>query len=127
MTRAIITADQLVAAGAYCEELDRFREKFGDQTIVTVKKAVKVALLFNWWWVERLLDEEGKVEFDRACKAAWEERRNRHAKVWAERRAGAMTRREHKCAYAAAHTDYRRAVAAAWAAAYIATVERRKA
>jgi hypothetical protein len=98
MTKPIITKQMLIDADACSDQVDLFEEIFGDSVIVTIKRAEKVANLFDWNWAEQLLDAQGRAEYDRAAAAAWAEYSRVEAPAWAE---------------------YWRVIAAAWATAFI--------
>jgi hypothetical protein len=98
MIKPIITKQMLIDADAYCEQLDLFEKTFGDSVVVTIKRAEKVANLFNWGWAVRLLDAQGQAEYSRV-------------------RATALT--ELDPAKAPARAEYWRVIAAAWATAFI--------
>jgi hypothetical protein len=80
-----------------------FEKTFGDSVVVTVKRAEKVAHLFDWGWATRLLDAQGWAEYERAEADAWAEWERARAPAWAK---------------------YQRAKAAAWATAFIAMHKR---
>jgi hypothetical protein len=99
MSKPIITKQMLIDADACAEQVDLFEETFGDSVVVTVKRAEKVAAsFFHWDLAIRLLDAQGRAEYERAAAAAWAECE----------RVGAS-----------ALPEYGRAMATAWATAFI--------
>jgi len=104
VTKPIITKQMLIDADACTSQVDLFEETFGDSVVVTVKRAEKVAHLFEWGWAIRLLDAQGQAENMRAAAAASAE----------YRRVEAAARAEYNCVTAAAFVEYKRVEAAAW-------------
>jgi hypothetical protein len=114
MTKPIITKQMLIDADAFTEQVDLFEETFGDSVVLTVKRAEKIAALFHWDLAIRLLDAQGRAEYESAAAAAWAE----------YHRATAPAEAEYERVTAPALAEYNRAVAAAWATAFIAMHKR---
>jgi hypothetical protein len=93
----------LIDAKARTSQVDLFEKTFGDSVVVTVKRAEKVAALFDWDLAAQLLDAQGWAEYIRAADAAQAEL----DRVKADGRA-----------------EYKRVEAAAWATAFIAMHKR---
>jgi hypothetical protein len=98
MSKPIITKQMLIGADAFTEQVDLFGRTFGDSVVVTLKRAEKVAALFHWDLAIRLLDAQGRAEYQRAAAAA---------------------RAEYMRGEASALAEYGRAMATAWATAFI--------
>jgi hypothetical protein len=98
MSKPIFTKQMLIDADACPSQVDLFEKTFGDSVVVTIKRAEKVAALFRWGWAIRLLDAQGRAEFDRATATALAEFKRVEAAAWPE---------------------FNRARAAAWATAFI--------
>jgi hypothetical protein len=98
MSNTIMTKQMLIDAEACSNQVDLFEKTFGDSVVVTVKRAEKVAHLFDWDLLIRLLDAQGRAEYDRAKAPA---------------------RAEYRRVIAAADAEYDRAIASAWATAFI--------
>ncbi len=109
MTKPIITKQMLIDADACPRQVDLFEKTFGDSVVVTVKRAEKVAHLFQWEWAIILLDAQGQAEYDRATAPAWAEYKRVTAPAWAE----------YKRVTAPALAEYERVIATAWATAFI--------
>jgi uncharacterized membrane protein YqiK len=96
-----------------------------------VKRAEKVAHLFDWEWATRLLDRQARAEYKRATATALAEFKRVEAAAWAEydraratalaeyKRVEATARAEYDRAKAAARAEYKRVIAPAWATAFI--------
>ncbi len=84
MSDTIITKQMLIDAGAYCDQVDLFEKTFGDSVSVTVKRAEKVAQLFQWGWAIRLLDAQGRAKYYCATAPAWAEYHRARATASAE-------------------------------------------
>jgi cell division septum initiation protein DivIVA len=142
MSKPIITKQMLIDADACPSQVDLFEKTFGDSVIVTVKRAEKVAALFDWEWSTRLLDRQGRAEYkrvtaaaraeyDRVMTPASAEFKRVEAPALAEYaratapagaeydRATATAGAEYDRARAAALAEYDRAAAPAWATAFI--------
>ena len=98
MSKPIITKQMLIDAKARTSQVDLFEKTFGESVVVTVKRAEKVAALFDWDLAAQLLDAQGWAEYIRAADASWA---------------------EYSRAIAPAFADYNRTTAAAWATAFI--------
>ena len=98
MSKPIITKQILIDAKARTSQVDLFEKTFGESVVVTVKRAEKVAALFDWDLAAQLLDAQGWAEYIRAADAAFAE----YLRV--EAPAGA---------------EYERVIATAWATAFI--------
>ena len=98
MSKPIMTKQILIDADACSDQVDLFEKTFGDSVVVTVKRAEKVAALFDWGWAAQLLDAQGRAEYDRAKAPA---------------------RAEYRRVIAAADAEYDRAIASALATAFI--------
>jgi hypothetical protein len=133
----------LIDAKACTSQVDLFERTFGDSVVVTVKRAEKVAALFQWLWATRLLDAQGRAKYERVIAAAWAEydrvtapalaeyhrvraaaaaeyNRVGGATAWAEyKRVGATEWAEYRRVLEAARAEYERVIAAAWATAFI--------
>jgi hypothetical protein len=70
MSKPIITKQMLIDADACPSQVDLFERTFGDSVVVTVKRAEKVAALFDWEWAAQLLDAQGQAEYERVEAAA---------------------------------------------------------
>ena len=89
-----LTVDDLKQALACKDQVDLFREHFGDGGTVTLAKVRKVAALFNWdWAAQHLLSPKSRAEYKRATAPAWA---------------------EYQRATASALAEYKRAIAPAW-------------
>ncbi len=122
MSKPIVTKQMLIDAKACPNQVDLFERTFGDSVVVTVKRAEKVAALFDWGWAIRLLDAQGQAENMRAAAAASAEYGRAIAAASAEYkrdRADASAWAEYRRVEAAAWDEGRRARAAAWATAFI--------
>ncbi len=142
MIKPIITKQMLIDADACSDQVDLFEEIFGDSVVVTVKRAEKVAQLFQWGWAAQLLDAQGRAEYSRveapalaeykrveaAARAqykrviatAWAELDRVIAPAWAEyHRVIATALAEYKRVIAPALAEYGRVIAVAWATAFI--------
>ena len=116
MSKPIITKQMLIDADACPEQVDLFEEIFGDSVVVTISRAKKVARLFDWVWATRLLDAQGRAEYDRVKAPAWDELDRAIAPAWAEYlRATATALAEFNRVKAPAWAKYQRADATAWA------------
>jgi hypothetical protein len=109
MSKPIMTKQMLIDADACSDQVDLFEKTFGDSVVVTVKRAEKVAHLFDWEWAAQLLDAQGRAEYDRVEAAAWAE----------YDRVEAPARSEYRRVIEAARAEYERAKATAWATAFI--------
>ena len=109
MSRPIITKQMLIDAGACRDQVDLFANKFGDSVIVTVKRAEQVVDLFDWDWAARLLDRQGRPEYERVRATAL-------AKY---QRVIATADAEYGRVKATALAEYWRVIATAWASAFI--------
>ena len=120
MTKPIITKQMLIDAGAYCDQVDLFEKTFGDSVVVTVKRAEKVAQLFQWEWAAQLLDAQGRAEYHRATAPALAEYKRVDAAALAEyHRVEATALAEYQRVIAPALAEYNRVIATAWATAFI--------
>ena len=95
----------LIDADACPRQVDLFEKTFGDSVVVTVKRAEKVAALFDWEWAAQLLDAQGRAEYSRVIAAALAE----------YRRAADAARAEWERVIEAARAEYERVIEAAWA------------
>ena len=120
MSKPIVTKQMLIDEGACPSQVDLFEETFGDSVVVTIKRAEKVAHLFDWDWAEQLLDAQGRAEYRRATADASAECLRVMAAAQAELYlAKAAAGAEYTRATAAAWAEYHRAAASAWATAFI--------
>ena len=112
--KAVLTLKQLIDAGACQDQVDLFRQEFGDSVNVTVAKARRYAGRFDFAWAARcLLDAPARAKYDKAHNAAraalWAKYEKAHDAALAEYgkvRAGAR---------AALWAKYEKALDAAWA------------
>jgi hypothetical protein len=104
----------LIDADTCSDQVDLFEKTFGDSVVVTLKRAEKVAHLFDWEWASCLLDAQGRAEYWRVMAPALAE----YERVMAPALA------EYWRAIAAAWAEYTRVIAAAWATAFIAMHKR---
>ena len=109
MSKPIITKQMLIDAAAFTEQVDLFEEIFGDSVVVTLKRAEKIAALVHWDLAIRLLDAQGRAEYESAAAAALAE----------YHRATAAARAEYQRVILAAWAEYWRVIATAWATAFI--------
>ncbi len=109
MSKPIITKQMLIDADACPSQVDLFEKTFGDSVVVTVKRAEKVAALFQWEWASCLLDAAAQPEYSRVIAAAWAE--------YCRARAAALA--EYRRVIIAAWAEYKRVIAIAWATAFI--------
>jgi hypothetical protein len=109
MSKPIVTKQMLIDAKARTSQVDLFEKTFGDSVVVTVKRAEKVAALFDWDLAAQLLDAKGQAEYKRAKAPARAE----------YMRATAAVNARYKRATAPASAEYKRDTAAAWATAFI--------
>jgi cell division septum initiation protein DivIVA len=63
MSKPTTTKQMLIDAKACRKQVDLFEKTFGDSVVVTIKRAEKVAHLFQWDWGTRLLDAQGRAEY----------------------------------------------------------------
>jgi len=116
VSKPIFTKQMLIDADACPSQVDLFEKTFGDSVVVTVKRAEKVAALFQWEWASCLLDAAAQPEYSRVIAAAWAEYCRARAAAWAEYcRARAPALAEYCRARAPALAEYRRVIIAAWA------------
>jgi hypothetical protein len=79
-----ITYQQLVALGACADQLEKFRELFGDSTDIKPELA-EYASTFDWDWIARkTLPASAQAEFERVRSAAQAEYERVIAPEWAE-------------------------------------------
>jgi hypothetical protein len=120
MSKPIMTKQMLIDAKACPNQVDLFERTFGDSVVVTVKRAEKVAALFQWEWASCLLDAAAQPEYSRVIAAAWAEYCRARAAAWAEYcRARAPAVAEYRRVIIAAWAEYKRVIAIAWATAFI--------
>jgi hypothetical protein len=130
MSKPIITKQMLIDAKAFTEQVDLFEEIFGDSVVVTLKRSEKVAALFHWDLAIRLLDAQGRAEYQRAMTparaeyqrvdvAALAEYMRATTPAWAGYKRAKAPLAEYRRATADAGAEYDRAAAAAWATAFI--------
>jgi hypothetical protein len=145
MSKPIVTKQMLIDAKACPNQVDLFERTFGDSVVVTVKRAEKVAALFDWDLAAQLLDAQGwgeylrveaaaRVELDHAKAAARAEYERAKATASAEYwrvEAAPLTKykrsvsaivsalAEYHRVIATARAKFERAIAAAWATAFI--------
>ena len=112
-SKPIITKQMLIDAKACPEQVELFEEIFGDSVVVTLKRAEKVAHLFDWEWAIRLLDATAQPEYMRATADAFAKYERAIVAARAEL-ARTLDR-----AKEAARDEYRRVGAPAWATAFI--------
>ena len=125
---AIFTLKMLTDAQACSEQVNKFRDTFGDSVNVTVARARKVADKFDWDFAVRFLDDEGKAEYERVNgPASAEYQRVRGAALAEYQRVSGAALAEYQRVNGPALAEYQRVSGAAWASAYIATCKRRKA
>ena len=98
MSKPVITKQMLIDADACRNQVNRFEETFGDSVTVTVKRAEKVANLFNWDCVTRFLDAPASAEYQRG---------------------NALASAEYQRVIETASAERRRVTAIAWALAFI--------
>jgi uncharacterized membrane protein YqiK len=116
MTKPIMTKQMLIDADACSDQVDLFEEIFGDSVVVTVKRAEKVAQLFQWEWAAQLLDAQGRAEYSRVEAPALAKYKRVEATALAEyHRVEATAWAEYKRVIAPVLAEYNRATAAAWA------------
>jgi cell division septum initiation protein DivIVA len=124
--KAIFTKQQLIDARACQEQVDLFERTFGQEVNVTVKRAIKVASLFDWDFAKRFLSPTAWAGYDRAKATARAEYDRALATARAEyNRAMATAWAGYDRAKATAWAEYNRAMAPAWAEGYIATCNER--
>jgi hypothetical protein len=106
-------------ASACSDQVDLFRERFGESVDVTEATCLAVADLFDWYWAAaHLLPAPALAEFDRATATAHAEYLRATATDWAEYyRATATTHAEYQRAVAPARAEYARAQALSFARA----------
>jgi hypothetical protein len=144
MTKPIVTKQMLIDAKACGHQVNLFEKTFGDSVVVTIKRAEKVAHLFQWDWAIRLLDTQGRAEYSCGIEAARAElkrakapARDKYIRVIAAaaaeyRRVGggvtarnkysrviAASRAEYSRVEAPAFVKFNRVIATAWATAFI--------
>jgi hypothetical protein len=113
MTKPIMTKQMLIDADACTDQVDLFERTFGDSVVVTVKRAEKVANLFDWNWAIRFLDAQGRAEYHRAMTAAGAEYNRVMVDASAEYKR-VMADAFDDLAKKAAWAEYRRATVPAW-------------
>ena len=84
-TSRILTLDQLIQAKACQEQVNLFKELFGSEVKVTVRKAQSVASKFDWnFAAAHLLSSSGYTEYDKVRAPALSEYKKVCAPAWAE-------------------------------------------
>ena len=73
MDKPIITKQMLINRGACRDDVDLFEQTIGDSVIVTVKRAEKVANLFDWYGARCLLDSTALAKYQRDTAQADDE------------------------------------------------------
>ena len=131
MSEPIITKQMLIDKGACLDQVALFEQTFGDSVIVTIKRAEKVAHLFDWSWGSHLLDATARAEYQRVTAPALAEYQRViatalaeyervTATAWAEYQCmTAAARAEYERVTATARAEYQRVTAPAWALAFI--------
>ena len=120
MSKPIMTKQMLIEADACTSQVDLFEKTFGDSVVVTIKRAEKVAHLFDWTWAARFLDAPAWAEYRRVVAPAWAEYLRVKATALAEfNRAKATAWAKYKRVEATAWAEYKRVEATAWATAFI--------
>jgi hypothetical protein len=109
MSEPIITKQMLIDADACSDQVDLFEKTFGDSVTVTIKRAEKVANLFDWDWATWFLDAPASAKYKRVQAPAWAECQ----------RVNATARTEYQRVNALALDEYQRVTAIAWASAFI--------
>ena len=68
-----ITLDQLIAANACRSQREEFSRLFPTgKARVTIKRAVSLASVFDWYWAAKhLLTPEGRAAYEAATSEAW--------------------------------------------------------
>ena len=67
-----LTVRQLMDAGACNEQVEHFRERFGDEIEVTEALAIEHASEFDFGWAaEHLLTAQALAEYERVRAPAW--------------------------------------------------------
>jgi hypothetical protein len=84
MSEPIITKQMLIDAKAFRDQIDLFEKTFGDSVVVTVERAEKVAIMFDWDCAARLLDATARAEYWRVKATALAERKRVKAPAWRE-------------------------------------------
>lgn len=92
----VLTIKQLEDIGACRSQIEKFRNLFGDSVSVTIELAVEHADDFDWFWGRRLLGRDVMARFVHYDQAIC-------CSVYVE----------------TSYSKYIRALASAWAAAYI--------
>ena len=82
MSKPIITKQMLIDAHACSDQVYLFEKTFGDSVVVTVKRAEKVAHLFDWNWAGHLLDAPARAEY-RPLLTGFAEYKRVKATAWA--------------------------------------------
>jgi hypothetical protein len=83
MREPVITKQMLIDAHACSKQVDLFEKTFGDSVVVTVERAEKVAIMFDWDCAARLLDATARAEYWRVKATALAERKRVNATAWA--------------------------------------------
>jgi hypothetical protein len=115
MKKRMITIEQLRNADACSEQVELFRELFGERTYVTEAKAQRFATKFNFEWAKKLLTAQAWEAYSKATAPA------RKAYI----KAIAPAREAYIKAIAQEQDAYEKAIAQAWARAYINDVPAR--
>jgi hypothetical protein len=119
MSKPIVTKQMLIDADACPSQVDLFEKTFGESVVVTVKRAEKVAALFDWDLAAQLLDAQGWAEYIRAADAALAEYKRVQAPAATEydRVRAAAWAEYNRVGGATAWDEYNRVIAPAWATA----------
>lgn len=137
MSQAIFTLEQLEAGDACDYACQLFQKIFGKEVVVDEKTALRVALLFNWEWGARLLNADGYDQFLESKTTALNEYVDKWNPYQAEQTAACKVAHEaypNNVDYQVAiepiynkfnksatrlRNEYKRALAVAWARAYM--------
>jgi hypothetical protein len=74
--------DQLIAIHACTEQVDRFRQLFGDSVNVTEALCKKHFDKFDWDFASKLLSPEGRAEYERVTGPALAEYNRVDGPAW---------------------------------------------
>lgn len=116
--KAVITLEQLENLHACGDQVDKFRELFGESVEVTEELALKHTGDFDFDWVARkLLRPPVLAEYERVCASARAEYTQTCASAWAEYKRVCASARVRVCA--SARAEYEQVFAVTFANLYV--------
>jgi hypothetical protein len=117
MKPRILELQTLVNNGACAEQVELFKQVFGDSVAITPELCVSVADKFDFAWAaQHLLSPEARADYWRVTEAVWAEYERARESAWAEyERVTAPAWAEYRRVTASALTEYERVRASALA------------